>query len=209
MKTPLFLVIWMVAIECIVVTVLLPGEWTQRVIEQESHLLQVRLGVEEHEWVHTRARNWFNRTLIDNGFYQAALDHLVPTDDQKARSRGMENMGAGWFVWVESRLQAMANSYYHILSRFALFLTWAPYFAILLVPAVFDGLITWKIKRTNFAYASPIIHQYSTMGIVYVIIGLVALFLAPIVLDPTLIPAAIGIMCVMAGLMIGNFQKRI
>ena len=209
MKQPLWLAIWMVAIEAIIVTVLIPGHWTERVIEQESELLEMRLGPEEHRWVHDKARSWFNSSLIDSGYYQAALNHIVPTEEEKARSYGMQEMGGPWFEWAEGRLQAMANAYYHILARFALLLTWAPYFLILLVPAVYDGITTWRIKRTNFDYASPLLHQYSTMGIAYVFIGLVALFLAPIVLDPALIPAVIMVTCVMAGLMIGNLQKRV
>ncbi len=209
MKQPLWVAIWIIAIEAIVVTVLVPGDWTARVIEQESELLERRLGPTEHRWVHDRARDWFNSSLIDSGIYQTVLNHIIPTKEEKARSKGMENMGKGWFTWAESRLQAMANAYYHILSRMALLATWAPYFLILLVPAIYDGISTWRIKRTNFAYASPALHQYSTKGIGLIVITLVALFLAPIVLDPTLIPAAMMIACVMAGLMIGNFQKRV
>lgn len=208
MKQPLWLAVWLLAIEAIIVTVLIPGEWTKKVIEQESELLEIRLGSEEHRWVHGRARSWYNSSLIDSGIYQSALNHIVPTEEQKESSKGMENMGGMWFEWIEGRLQAIANAYYHILARFALLLTWAPYFLILLVPAVFDGVTTRRIKRTNFSYASPFLHQYSTMGIAYITIALVALFLAPIVLDPTIIPAAIMLMCVMAGLMIGNLQKR-
>lgn len=209
MKQPFWLAIWLIAIEAIVVTVLIPGDWTKRVIEQESELLEMRLGAEEHRWVHDKARRWFNESLVDNGFYQAALNHIVPTPYQKSKSKGLEGMGDDWFDWAEGRLQALANAYYHILARFALLQTWAPYFLILFIPAVYDGLVTWRIKRTNFAYASPLLHQYSTLGIAYVGMGLVALFLAPIVLDPTVIPAAIMIICVMSGLMIGNFQKRV
>ena len=209
MKQPLWLAIWIIAIEAVVITVLVPGDWTARVIEQESDLLERRLGPEEHRWVHDKASKWFNASLINSGVYETALNHVVPTDEQKAGSKGMEDMGDGWFEWLRGRLQAMANAYYHILARFALLLTWAPYFLILLVPAVFDGIMTWCIKRTNFDYASPLLHQYSTKGIAYVAVGLVALFLAPIVLEPTLIPASIMVACVMMGLMIGNLQKRV
>lgn len=208
MKQPLWLVLWVIALEAIIVLVLIPGDWTARVIEEESQLLEIRLGQEEHRWVHDRARKWFNTSLIETGYYNAARNHLIPTEEQKVNSKGMQNMGGSWFNWAESRLQAVANAYYHILARFALLLTWLPYFLILLVPAVFDGVTTWRIKRTNFAYSSPLLHQYSTQGIGYIIVFLVALFLAPIVLDPVIIPAAIMIACVMAGLMIGNFQKR-
>jgi hypothetical protein len=201
--------LWVVALESIIITVLLPGNWTTRVIEQEAELLAHRLGAEESRWVHDKARNWYNSSLIENGFYSAVHNHLIPTEQQKTRSTGMRKMGSSWFSWVEARVQSAANAYYHVLTRFALFMTWSPYFLILLIPAVFDGLMTWRIKRTNFAYASPLLHRLSGTIIVYVFIGLVALFLAPIVLDPIVIPASIMISCVMAGLLLGNMQKRI
>lgn len=209
MKQPLWLAIWIIAIEAIVVTVLIPGDWTVRVINEESQLLEKRLGTEEKNWVHDRARNWFNAQIIDSGIYQACLDHLVPTEEQRARSSGMEEMGSNWFVWAEGRLQAIANAYYHILSRFALLMTWAPYFLVLLIPAMFDGITTWRIKRTNFDYASPLLHQMSTLGLGYITVGMIGLFLAPVVIEPHLIPAAIMVTCVMFGLMLGNAQKRI
>lgn len=208
MKTPFWLAIWLVIVEALVVTALVPGDWTKHVIEEESQLLEQRLGPQEHRWVHDRARRWYNTSLIESGVYSAAHNHIIPTQEEIEKSRGMSNLGRAWFIWAEDRLQAIANAYYHILSRFALMLTWAPYFLILLVPAVYDGVITWRIKRTNFSYPSPLIHQYSTIGLFYLFITLVALFLAPVVLDPAIIPAAIMMACVMSGLMIGNFQKR-
>lgn len=209
MKQPLWLALWIIAIEAIVVMILVPGDWTVRVIKEESQLLEKRLGAEENYRVHARAQVWFNSQVIDSGLYQACLEYFVPNEEQRSRSTGMEEMGADWFVWIEGRLKAIANVYYHILSRFSLFLTWGPYFLVLLVPAVFDGITTWRIKRTNFDYASPFIHRMSTMGLGYVAIGLIALFLAPIVIEPNIIPAAIGITCVMCGLMLGNAQKRV
>jgi len=208
MKTPFWLAVWVVITEALIVTVLVPGEWTQRVIEQESILLEQRLGSQEHRWVHDRSRRWYNTTLIESGIYKAVHDHIIPTKEEINKSHGMKNLGSIWFNWAERRLQALANAYYHILSRIALMLTWAPYFLILFIPAIFDGIVTWRIRRTNFSYPSPLIHQYSTIGLFYLFVGLVALFIAPIVLDPAIIPASIMFGCVMAGLMIGNFQKR-
>lgn len=209
MNKPLWAIIWLIAFEAIILAVLIPGDWTARVIQKEAILLEERLGKEEQQWVHSRARRWFNDSLINNGLYKAAHNHLIPTQNQRDKSTGLENMGKGWFGWVEGRLQAFSNMYYHILARFALLLTWAPYFLILFVPAAFDGITTWKIKRTNFAYSSPSVHQYSTRSIGYILAILIGLFIAPLVLEPMLIPSAIMVICVMSGLMFGNIQKRI
>lgn len=209
MNRPFWLALWIIAIEAIVLLVLIPGDWTARIIEEEGHLLEKRLGDGERQWVHDTAKHWFDTTLIANGLYDSARDHLVPTDKQRERSMGLQDMGYDWFVWVDGRLWAVANAYYHILVRCAVLLSWLPYFLILLIPSVFDGLTTWRIKRTNFSYVSPWIHQYSTYGIVYGFLVMVTLFLAPIVLDPGIIPVSIMLACVMAGLMIGNLQKRL
>ena len=208
MKQPLWIALWLIAIEAIVITALLPGEWTAQVIEKESVLLEKRFGEEEREWVHGKATSWFNSTLIDNGLHSVIRDHLIPTKEQSEVSVGMQTMGKSWFAWVDGRLQAIVNTYYNILLRFALLLTWLPFILILLIPALYDGVTTWRIKRTNFAYASPLLHQYSTYGITYIGIFLVFIFLAPIVLEPMIIPASIMIASVLGGVMIGNFQKR-
>lgn len=208
MNTPFWLVIWILIIEVIIIITLIPGEWTYRVIEKESYLLEKRLGVHEHRVIHDRAKRWYNSSLIDSGVYYTVRNHMIPTDEQIKKSTGMSDLGSVWFTWVDDRLKIIANTYYHILSRFSLILTWSPYFLILFIPAVYDGILTWRINRTNFAYPSPFIHQYSTHGLFYLFVGLVALFLAPIVLDPAIIPAAIMLACVLMGLIIGNMQKR-
>ena len=208
-NTPFWLAIWIVAIEAIVVTILIPGDWTAKVIARESELIRSHLGERGQHWVQDRASRWYTASLIDTGLLQVTHDHLIPTEVQKARSRGLEKMGEGWFTWVEGRIEATANAYYHVLSRFALMLNWLPFLLILLVPAIFDGLTSWRIKGTNFAYSSPVLHQYSVKLVGLIAATLVGLFIAPIVLAPTIIPAAVMIAFVMMGLMTGNLQKRL
>jgi hypothetical protein len=121
----------------------------------------------------------------------------------------MEQMGKAWFGWVEGRIKALAKLIYQFCMRLALLASWAPYMLILLLPALYDGLMTWKIKRTNFDYASPVIHRYSMRGTGLLLTGLFIAFFAPFALDPVIIPVTIMVCCVLIGLMVGNFQKRV
>ena len=209
MKKPLSGLILLLVFEALVIAVLVPGNWTAQVIEREGRLLEERLGKEEHKWVHDKARGWFNASLIDNGLYNATRRHLVPSKQQVADSKGLQNMGNIWFPWVDGRLQAFSNILYHCYSRFALLLTWLPYILIIFIPSIFDGLMTWKIKRNNFEYTSPIIHRYSSHGIIFLAITVVGMFIAPVVLEPLIIPFSIMLVAVLAGLVVGNMQKRI
>ncbi|ENX5681582.1 DUF4400 domain-containing protein [Salmonella enterica] len=80
---------------------------------------------------------------------------------------------------------------------------------ILFVPAVYDGMMTWRIKRTNFDYASPVLHRYSVRGTMYLMAGLFIAFFIPIALDPVVIPMTMMTCCVLVGLTFGNLQKRV
>ena len=209
MKQPVWMMILLILFESFFILTLVPSNWTQQVVEKESALLESRLGSKEHEWVHAKAKGWFDASLIDSGVYQWIYDLLIPTSEQIENSKGMEDMGNVWFDWLEERIQANANAYYHMLSRFALLLTWLPLFGFLAVIAMFDGERVWRIKRTNYDFSSPLLSKLSSRGMLTLVFLMIALFLAPIVLDPLVIPVIIMAECILAGLLIGNLQKRI
>jgi len=209
MNTPFWIAVWIILLESLILAIIIPGDWTESVIEKESELVSKRLGEADHQWIHDKANKWYQNTYIDTGIYDAMLDHVTPNDEQKAKSKGMENMGTIWFDWISDRIDSMSFTYYHMLTRLALLLTWLPYFILLFIPAVIDGVMTRQIKKTNFQYASPFFHTYATKGIIFITLVLITLFLAPIVIEPSIIPVSIMIVCVLMGLMVGNLQKRI
>jgi len=84
-----------------------------------------------------------------------------------------------------------------------------PYICILLIPAIYDGFMSWQVKRTNFDYVSPILHRYGTRGLLYVIGTLLIAFFSPIVLNPIIIPISMMVCCMLIGVVLSNFQKRI
>lgn len=209
MKLPLWVMIWILAIESVFVLALIPGEWTTAVVEKESELMLSRLGREEHRHVYQTATRWYNDTWVENGFYEAVYHHLVPTPEQINASSGMQGLGNTWFTWVGERLNAISMSYYHTLMRFALLMTWAPYFLILLLPSLYDGFASWHIKRTNFDFASPVVHRYSVAILLYLSTAIIALFITPIVIEPLLVPGFMIVFCVFIGQIVGHLNKRV
>ncbi|PBU82125.1 DUF4400 domain-containing protein, partial [Escherichia coli] len=148
-------------------------------------------------------------SVIDSGFYEGMYQTLIPSEEERQKSKGMQDMGKGWFVWVKGRMEAFVNVIYQFYTRLALLAAWAPYMLILFVPAVYDGMMTWRIKRTNFDYASPVLHRYSVRGTMYLMAGLFIAFFIPIALDPVVIPMTMMTCCVLVGLTFGNLQKRV
>ncbi|CAM5562259.1 DUF4400 domain-containing protein [Eoetvoesiella caeni] len=209
MKKPFWLVAWLFAIELSAILLFIPGEWTKVAIDKEADYVEQSLGVRSRDWVHDKAASWYRETIIDSGFNAQVHQMLIPTEEEKAKSRGMQNMGNQWFAWMQGRIQAFTLMVYQLFARLALAWIWAPYMLVLLVPALFDGVMTRQIKRTNFDYASPILHRYSVRGIGAMVCGLAVAFFMPVAIDPVIIPIVFMGICVLMGLAIGNLQKRI
>jgi hypothetical protein len=209
MKKPLWLVVWVLIIELLVILLLVPGDWTDKTIKEESKLVEANLGSDTRHWISSKADSWYQSTMIDSGFYEGIYYTLIPTEEQRLSSRGMENMGGFWFHWAKGRIEAFGNVVYQFFTRMALLFSWAPYMAILFIPALHDGMMTWRIKRTNFDYASPVIHRYGVRLMGYLLIGLGIAFFAPIALNPIVIPIVMMACCVLVGIAAGNLQKRV
>lgn len=209
MNKPWYVVLCLLLLELCVILLLLPGPWMQQQILKEADYVKASLGIETRDWIHNKANEWFDRAVIKSGIYEEMYRTVIPTEAEKRKSRGMEKMGHDWFVWLEGRMTATLAAFYQFLARCALFLAWMPYMLLLLIPAFYDGWTVWKIKRTNFDYASPVLHRYSVRGSIILLVGLLIAFCAPIALSPMLIPVVMMSSCVLLGLAMGNVQKRI
>ncbi len=208
MKLPLWLCASLLAVECVMILVFIPGRWTEHAIQQESALIKQHFGNEGYLWIKTQASKWFRASIIDSGI-DAGIRRVYLPDKARQPSKGMEHFARPWFTWLEGRIQALINVIYQFYVRLALLLAWLLYMLILLVPAMFDGWMTWKIKRTNFDYVSPAIHRYSLHGLVFLPIGLGLIFLLPLTINPMIIPVAMMLACLLLGWVLGNWQKRI
>ncbi len=196
-------------IQALVVMLLVPGDLTDRAIETESVYMEQSLGKRTATTIRERADMWHQTAVYKSGLYDGTIRLLIPTEERRKASKGMETMGGFWFKWVEGRVEAVSRVIHQFFIRASLVTTWMPYLLILLIPALYDGYMTWKIKRTNFAYASPVIHRYSLRGIAFITVISIVAFFMPIAIDSTLIPIVLMAACVLLGLSVGNMQKRI
>ncbi len=209
MKLPLWAIALILACEATLIAVLVPGDWMKSTITTEQVYVAETIGEEERRYIEGKATEWFNETLVDTGFLHAMHRFLIPSEEEKAKSKGLENMGGWWFNFLEGRIVAFQYMAYHMFARLALLLTWLPYMAILLMPALYDGYNTWQIKKTNFDYSSPIIHRFSLKAAGMALVVMVSLFLSPFAMNPLIIPSVVMVSCAMLGIAVGNLQKRI
>ena len=209
MKSKWFVAVCLLCCELTILLILIPGDWTKKQIIKESQYITRTLGEDTHAWIKNKADYFYKKTILDSGLYDETLRVLIPSAEERRKSRGMENMGSDWFKWIGGRVDALAQSIYQFYARVALVMVWLPYMAILFVPAIFDGYMTWLVKRSNFDYASPVLHRYAARAIGLIPVLGLALFLAPMAIDSLIVPMGMMLMCVMLGLAFGNVQKPI
>ncbi len=82
MKLPLWFCACLLAVECVMVLIFIPGQWTDRVIQQESALIKQQFGNDGHLWIEKQASTWFRASMIDLVFMlaYAALPCLTKHD---------------------------------------------------------------------------------------------------------------------------------
>jgi len=208
-KKPFWLAIKILFVECILLAAIMPGDWAQRVAVQELDLFLTRLGEEEHFWIMSKSERWYQYTLIDTGIHKVLSGAFMPSQEAIGRTDGMEGLNRTWRLIAENRITAITSVYYYMLNRIALLYLWLPYMAILIIPATFNGITVWRIKRTNFQTASQTLHHYGTNLLNILVFVTFSLLLAPIILDPVIIPIMFVSVAILVGVILGNTQKRI
>lgn len=187
---------------------LLPPSMAVKVVDSETEAIGASLGWESEAFVRDKSSAWTDAIYYESGFYRAAYKLVLPSEEEKARSTGLENLGEYWFEYIEGRFEALEEMLKLSMLRASLILIWLPYIVILLVPAVVDGYLNRKIKQTTFQYSSPIIYHYATKFVGLVMVGSLIAFLLPVPFNPLIIPAVLVLVSVALGAALGNFQKR-
>lgn len=202
--------VWILFVEILLVAVLVPSTWTENAIRTENQWVRDRMGSDSAAWIERTATRWYTATVVDSGFLEAAYRHMIPSEEEKRRSRGLEGLGERTvFPYIEARLKVFFYTVYQLFARFAVLLAWLPFLLIVAAPAVIDGILSWRARRLTFAYNSPLVHRYATVTIGYgFLILLIALF-APIALPPEFFPVVLSTMALAATFMTAHAPKQI
>ena len=205
-KVLFWILIWVLQI--LLIGVIVPSNWLVEQVEGERHMTASWLG---HETVVEMVENadnkfdvWFQQTrLVERSFA------LIPTQAQRDRSIGMEDMGAGIWEYVETRIEIMWVTVYQGLQRMAMISLWMPYLLPMLVPAVVQGICAREIKKVSYGYASPVV--YHSAGHMMALLLVLPLFYitSPFGVHPAAVLVwGIALSITLLG-MISNVQKTI
>lgn len=208
MKIPFWVAALILCFEVLVVFTMIPDKHIVKSIESETNLINQRLGRDTANAIILKANRWYDDAVVETGAKRVVFDFFIPQDDPTT-TFGNTNLAPTYFRYMAERIETLFKTYYQLLMRVAQLYIWAPYLSIVFLPALFDGYMSWKIKRTGFDYPSPFLHHYSIVVCLLLLVGSIGLFILPIALDPIIIPIVLILLSIFTGIAIGNMQKRI
>ena len=202
------LLIWF--IEFIVIAAMVSESWSLTVINKEQAMARVYLGAATAQQIKNDTDAFYDTVFIESGVVATVDNYFVPTEETRRRSGSLADLGRdNVFPVIEERLNVIWASVYQMVYRLMGFLVWLPYLGLFFLPALIDGLMVRQIKKTNFDYASPLVHRIALHSLWLTAYLLLLALFAPLPLPPWLIPMAGAVIAMALGLLAANTQKRI
>lgn len=165
------------------------------------------LGSSDMEKVIGKTDQFYSSLVIDSGAKSIVSDMFMP---RGGTVDAFEKNVNWWFVYLESRGEAVQKIIYQVIYRVVLTLYWIPLLIAVLIPAIYAGWMRWHAKRHGFDYSSPFLNNNAANVLSWGGMLIVLSLLIPLPLPPLVISTFIIItLPVVLSLLISNLPKRI
>ena len=155
-----------------------------------------------------RGDRWFTTSFVDNQIMAHSFAMFIPTEEEVARAKGTEALGASVFVWWEGRVRAWWTLVWSSYTRASSVMLWLPYAPLILIPWIVDGWVMRERRKHTFEFASPIKQRFALIAVVIMPFLFLLLLTAPIVMHPMVTPVALIASALLIHQAIANFMKR-
>ncbi|MDX1296694.1 MAG: DUF4400 domain-containing protein [Pseudomonas sp.] len=187
---------------------LAPNLLIDKVIQVEHKWSNDLLAAGDYKRVVDNTNRIYTSLVIDSGAKQVVSDVFMPRG--KDTVDAFEKNVGWWFDYLQTRGEALQKIIYQVVYRGVLTLFWVPFFAVVVVPAVFAGYMRWQAKRHGFDYSSPFLNNNAAAMISWGGILLVLSLLAPLPLPPLVVCTFIIIVLpILLSVLIRNLPKQI
>lgn len=203
-------VFWLVMSELIIIMFLLPVRTFEWLVDTERRVAQSSAGQEVTAWAEQVGAGWYDVAFEHTGIREQVRLHLIPTEEQRLRSKGMENLGGKWlWTYADTRIGIFFGMLEQVMVRTAMVLAWTPFAVAVTIPAVWDGLMQWRIRQYTFDFASPVVHGAGMRVVKYVFPALFLVLILPLPMPILVIPAIAVAMALGLAWIAKHTQKRI
>lgn len=208
-QSPLKKFLWLYALLMVGIMALVKVPTVEYAVETELRYARQTLGESTARYAYEGAADWYRTLAVDWGWHEGMRNLFIPTDYEREKSKGLEAFGNYLFKYMDDRLEAFWRGLYLLFTRLRILLLWLPFIPIIILPAIYDGWQLRNIKKTNFDYASPMLHSYTVEAICWSFFAFFALAISPIPVNPLIYPTIICITGLLLAWSIANVQKRV
>lgn len=201
---------WLLALELVALAFLIPMPLITQAMTVEREMAWQILGPSTGAWLVDAADGLYREWFIDSGVRRQVLHHVLPTEEERLRSRGMENLGQGWFFpFIEERIMAMFLVIREFIFRVYSAAIWLPFGLAIALPATVDGMMMWRIQQYSFSYASPLRHRIGFVSVKTVPVLLLIIFMVPLPFPPVAYPVVFAGLALALGQIARFVPKRV
>ena len=206
-------IMWLIFGELVLIAVLTPMlgkggmDW---LVKTERQMSLSEVGFSATLWIEKTGFGLYADLFRDTGVEKNVYDFFLPSQDQIKESKGLEALGARlYFPMVQSGLDSLFGSLQRLFVRMTALALWLPTVPLILIPAILDGMMTWRRKQFSFDYASPLVHGYAAGAAKWLVIGLPLALLLPVPIPPLVFPFVFIVLSFLLMLVTAHTMKRI
>ncbi|WP_257279635.1 DUF4400 domain-containing protein [Endozoicomonas sp. ISHI1] len=169
---------------------------------KEQQQYAQRLGRENALWIMRTGDQLYAATIMKSGIQHFLLKHTT-TD---------RNSGEGLAKAMEL-FQGVAKNFFSLIRqlfyRISVLLACLPFWGVMFIAAIIDGLLIRKIRYHDFHYTSPLQNLWSRRASKWIPGLFLYLIIIPLPVPVLLIPAAAWLAALCLGWWTANWQKKV
>ena len=194
--------IWCYGLILILLWLATTGQNMNQYLQKEQQQYAHRLGQDNAEWIMQTGNRLYAATMMETGVQGFLIERTTPD----------RNMGEGLARVIEF-FQGVIKNFLNLIKqlfyRIAVLLACIPFWGVILIASVMDGLLTRKIRYHDFHYTSPLQNLWSRRAAKWIPGLFLYLIIIPLPVPVLLIPAMAWLTALSLGWWTANWQKRI
>jgi hypothetical protein len=194
--------IWCYGLCAILLWLAISGQNMNQYLQKEQQQYARRLGQDNAQWIIRTGNRLYAATIMKPGIQSFLIERTTPD----------RNIGEGLAKVIEF-FQGVAKNFLNLIKqsfyRIAVLLACIPFWGIILIAAVVDGLLTQRIRYHDFHYTSPLQSLWSQRAAKCIPGLFLYLVIIPIPIPVLLIPAMAWLTTLSLGWWTANWQKKI
>ena len=194
--------IWCYGLGLILLWLATTGQSLNQYLQNEPHQYARWLGQENAEWIMQTGNRLYAVTILKTCVQGFLIENTTPD----------RNMGEGLTKVIEF-FQGVVKNFLNLIKqlfyRIAVLLACLPFWGIILIAAVVDGLLIRKIRYHDFHYTSPLQNLWSRRAAKWIPGLFLYLIIIPLPVPVLLIPAMAWLTALSLGWWTANWQKKI